>query len=65
MDKREALKSMITNLINDRSEEASLDFHSYLTDKMRDISGVAAADTTQVETPDVAEVQDAPSGEDE
>lgn len=47
MDKREALKSMLNNLINDKPEEASLDLHNYLTTKMRDVSGLAA-------TPDVA-----------
>ena len=43
MDKREALKSMLNNLINDRPEEASMDLHNYLTDKMRDVSGLASA----------------------
>lgn len=38
MDKHEALKSMITNLINDKPEEAKVDLHSYLTDKMREVS---------------------------
>lgn len=42
MDKREALKSMLNNLINDKPEEASLDLHNYLTTKMRDVSGLAA-----------------------
>lgn len=42
MDKREALKSMLNNLINDKPEEASLDLHDYLTTKMRDVSGLAA-----------------------
>ena len=48
MDKREALKSMLNNLINDKPEEASLDLHNYLTAKMREVSGLAAA-------PDVAD----------
>lgn len=45
MDKREALRSMLNNLINDKPEEASMDLHNYLTAKMRDVSGLTA--TTQ------------------
>lgn len=40
MDRKDALKSMLNNLINDRQEEASLDLHNYLTGKMRDVSGL-------------------------
>ena len=53
MDKREALKSMLNNLINDRPEEASMDLHNYLTTKMRDVSGLAA--TPQDEATGVAD----------
>lgn len=48
MDKREALKSMLNNLINDKPEEASLDLHNYLTTKMRDVSGLAATPEGEV-----------------
>ena len=41
MDNREQLKSMLNNLINDKHEEAGLDLHSYLTGKMREVSGIA------------------------
>jgi hypothetical protein len=41
-DKREALKSMLNNLINDRQEEATLDLHSYMTAKMQEVSGLGA-----------------------
>lgn len=41
MDKREALRSMLNNLINDKQVEAELDLHSYLTDKMKEVSGLA------------------------
>lgn len=41
MDKREQLKSMLNNLINDKSEQAGLDFHNYLTTKMREVTGLA------------------------
>lgn len=43
MDKAEALKSMLNNLINDKHEEATLDFHSYVTDKMKDVTGISSA----------------------
>lgn len=39
MDKREALKSMLNSIINDKPEEASLDLHNYLTAKMREVAG--------------------------
>lgn len=40
MNQRDALKSMVSNLINDKQEEASLDLHNYLSVKMREISGL-------------------------
>lgn len=52
MDKREALKNMITNLINDKPEEASLDLHSYLADKMREVSGLGDAPAEVVDDDD-------------
>jgi hypothetical protein len=52
MDKREMLKSMLNNLINDKSEEAQLDLHGYLTSKMKEVSGIAAP--TETETVDDA-----------
>lgn len=37
----EKLKSMLDNIINDKQEDAQVDFHSYVTDKMKEInSGV-------------------------
>lgn len=39
-DKKELLRSMLNNLINDRTEEASMDFHNYLTPKTREVSGI-------------------------
>jgi hypothetical protein len=41
MDKREALKNMLNNLINDKPEEASMDLHGYLSAKMKDVAGLA------------------------
>ena len=40
---KEALKSMLTNLINDKDAEASLDFSNFVTAKMKDIAGLSAA----------------------
>ena len=37
MDKKEHLKSMLTNMVHDRDEEATVDFHQYLQAKMREI----------------------------
>ena len=41
--KKEALKSMLNNLINDKHEEAALDLHGYMTAKMQEISGIGQA----------------------
>lgn len=43
MDKRQALRSMLNNLINDKPEEASMDLHDYLTGKMKEVAGLSAA----------------------
>lgn len=40
MDKREILKNMLHNLINDKPEEAAMDFHNYITPKTREIAGL-------------------------
>ena len=47
MDKREALKSMLNNLINDKHEEASMDLHGYMTAKMQEISGIGQQAATE------------------
>lgn len=57
MDRREAIKSMINNLINDKTEEASLDIHNVLVAKMRDVAGLGS---TEVDAAD-----DVPAGEDD
>lgn len=46
MDNREALKSMLNNLINDKSVEAGLDLHNYLNNKMKDVAGLSTGTTT-------------------
>lgn len=47
MTDRNALKSMLNSLINDKQEEASLDLHNYINDKMKTIAGIGR----QVEEP--------------
>jgi hypothetical protein len=54
MDKRETLKSMLNNIINDKPEEAAVDMHAYLSDKMKEVMGTAPqvsepATTTEVD----------------
>lgn len=54
MDKREALKSMLNNLINDKPEQAAMDFHNYLAPKMREIAGVGGAPTQSADAGDTS-----------
>lgn len=39
MENKERLKSMLQNFIADKTEAAQLDFHSYMSDKMQQVSG--------------------------
>ena len=57
MDKREALKSMLNNLINDKPEQAAMDFHNYLAPKMREVAGMggAPAEEADLGDPDVSD----------
>lgn len=41
---RDALKSMLNNLINDKHEEATLDFHNYVTGKMKAVAGIGGTE---------------------
>ena len=43
----ERLRAMLDNIIDDKGEEAQVDFHAYLQDKMQDILG------SKVEVPDM------------
>lgn len=43
------LRSMVNNLINDKSEQASLDLHSYMTAKMKEVSGISSAEHDIIE----------------
>jgi hypothetical protein len=57
MDKRELLKSMLHNLINDKPEEAALDFHNYITPKTREVAGLGQSASVD---PDTIEIVDDP-----
>ena len=51
-DKREYLKSMLNNLINDNQAEAAVDSHNYFSLKMKELLGgkQPTEDPTAVET---------------
>jgi hypothetical protein len=49
MDRKEHLKSMLTNLVHDRNEEATVDFHNYLQLKMQEIVNPAAEKEEEVQ----------------
>ena len=46
------LKDMLDNIINDKSEQAQINFHDYLQGKMKDTLGVEVADVVDQDTTD-------------
>jgi hypothetical protein len=42
MDKKDLLKSVLQNFINDKPDDAKADFHQYLTLKSKEITGIGA-----------------------
>ncbi len=40
MDKRDMLRSVLNNMIDNNQEQASLDMHAYLTLKMKEVAGL-------------------------
>lgn len=40
MDKRDMLRSVLNNMIDNNQEQASLDMHAYLTQKMKEVAGL-------------------------
>ena len=42
MDRRDLLKSMLQNFINDKADDAKQDFHQYLTLKSKEITGLGS-----------------------
>ena len=42
MDRRDLLKSMLQNFINDKADDAKQDFHQYLTIKSKEITGLGS-----------------------
>jgi hypothetical protein len=52
MDNKEALKSMLQDVINDKMEQASVTMHDYFVSKTREVTGLATAKPEEiVETP--------------
>ena len=60
MDKRELLKSVLQNFINDKPDEAKADFHQYLTLKSKEITGIGATPVEQ-ETTEIKDTQTEPT----
>ena len=56
MNPRDQLQSMLSNFINDKPEQASLDLHAYLASKMKDVAGL---------TPQAGVVDDFDAADDE
>lgn len=44
-DHAEALKSMLQDIINDRTEQATVTMHDYFVSKTREVTGLADAHT--------------------
>lgn len=49
MADKEKLRNMLDNLINDKSEQAQVDFHDYLGDKMKDTLGVSPPEADEAD----------------
>lgn len=52
------LRDMLQDIINDRPEQAQINLHDYLVDKMRDIAGTSHQDTTDFEEVDDTGIDD-------
>lgn len=59
MEKKEHLKSMITNLVHDRSEEATVDFHNFLQVKMRELTAPAVEAKVEEEVTETENTEEA------
>jgi len=59
---RDALKSMLNNLINDKPEEATLDFHNYVTGKMKTVAGIGGTEEPAVDDTTVDDLETPPEG---
>ena len=64
MDRRDLLKSMLQNFINDKADDAKQDFHQYLTIKSKEITGLGsgAAPAAAQEAAPAVEPAAAPEG---
>lgn len=58
MDKRDLLKSVLQNFINDKPDDAKADFHQYLTLKSKEITGIGAPAVAAAANTDEPQVED-------
>lgn len=49
MADKDKLRRMLDNLVNDNTEQAQVDFHDYLGDKMKDTLGLGSTEDDDVE----------------
>ena len=49
MADKEKLRDMVDSLIDDNSEKAAVDFHGYVTDKMKDVLDINTDEEEEVE----------------
>ena len=54
MDNKEALKSMLQDVINDKMEQASVIMHDYFVAKTREVTGLAQGQVTEEPVVDAA-----------
>jgi hypothetical protein len=52
MADKEKLRSMLDNLIGDKPEQAQVDFHDYLGNKMQDTLGISPSEAPAEEADD-------------
>lgn len=55
MDQKEALKSMLQDVINDKMEQASVTMHDYFVAKTREVTGLAQAPAVEEDDTTTAE----------
>jgi hypothetical protein len=60
---RAHIRSMINNLINDKSAEADMDIHNYLVPKMKAVAGIGPVEVTPEVTPDASGEGEVPAGD--
>ena len=57
-DHPELLKSMLQDIINDRTENATVTMHDYFVSKTREVAGMGQPADAYVDTPDFSDDDD-------